>query len=109
MGCCTQSTSIRLKDKAYNGVHRFRFVIKKDDAVWAGIDSVVATFEKPDRSTLFQRNLTAESVPDGIWYYDTVSGDLDEVGYWNLSLEVTDGTIVIEYPYEISFRVNNNP
>lgn len=110
MACSSARTkSISLQDKAYNGVHRFRFIIKKDAVVWSGIDSITATFEKPDRETEFTVSLIAESIPDGIWYYDSVYGDLDEVGYWSLSLEVTDGTIVIEYPYEIGFRVTNNP
>lgn len=101
--------SIRLRDKAYNGVHRFRFIIKKDGVVWSGIESILATFEKPDRTTSFQRSLTVESAPTGIWYYDSVDGDLDEEGYWTMTVQITDDTVVIEYPYEIGFRVTNTP
>lgn len=110
MACSSARTKdIKLLDKAYNGVHRFRFIIKKDNVVWADIDSVLGTFEKPDRVTTFSVALTAESVANGIWYYDTVVGDLDEVGYWSLAIEVTDGVVILEYPYEIGFRVTNNP
>ncbi len=101
--------TLRLRDKAYNGVHRFLFTIKKDGVIWTGIDSVLATFEKPDGETVIERAMLLQSDVAGTWYYDSVSGDLNEVGYWNMTIQVTDGSIVIEYPYEIGFRVTNQP
>lgn len=98
-------STLRLRDKALNGTYRFRFTLKKDCIAWANIDSAIVFFEKPDRTTVLEKNLTAEDVATGIWYYDTVDGDLDTAGYWTLTVQATDGSIVIKYPDEVSFRV----
>lgn len=100
---------IQLEDKSLNGVHRLRFTIKKDGVAWTGIDSVLLTFEKPDRETQFDRVGVLELDSGGLWYYDTVEADLDTVGYWTLSVQVTDGSIILKYPYEIAFKVGGEP
>lgn len=100
---------IKLEDKSLSGVHRFRFTIKKDGVAWTGIDSVLLIFEKPDRETQFTRNATLELDASGIWYYTTTEDDLDTLGYWTLSVKVTDGSVVIRYPYELAFKVAGEP
>ncbi len=101
--------SLTLTDKALDEVNRLRFTIRRDGVAWPDIDSAVLIFERPDRVTGFERAMVAENASTGIWYYDTVSGDWDEIGYWTLSVRVTDGATVISYPYEIGVRVRDNP
>lgn len=91
-------------------VRRIRFTIKKDGTPWnlAG-GSVLLRFENPDRSTTFDRTMTAESASTGIYYYDTTTDEIDESGDWTLGVRVTESTIVIWYPYEISLPVSSQP
>lgn len=105
MSCCTSDgcPDITLEDKSYNGTHRIQFPIQKDGVAWEGIDSVTYTFLAPD-GTSFDRSAVESGTP-GTWYYDTVSGDLNQVGYWRLAVTAVDGSINIEYPANISFRV----
>ena len=90
-------------------VDRLRATITKDGVAWAGIDSVLLTFEAPDRETVFTRSMLVENDSQGIWYYDTLTTDLTEVGYWTIGMKVTDGTIVKKYPYPISLYVGEEP
>lgn len=90
-------------------VDRLRTTLKKDGVLWTGIDSVLLTFEKPDRATRFTRSMTNELPDVGVWYYDTTLTDLDVIGRWTLSVLITDGPIIKRYPYEISLTVNDNP
>lgn len=90
-------------------VDRLRATIKKDGVAWTGIDSVQLIFEKPDRLTQFTRTMTVESDVSGIWYYDTLTTDLDTVGWWNITVKVTDGAVVKKYPYDIGLHVNDSP
>lgn len=101
------ATDITMADKHLNGVHRFRFTITKDGVAWTDIDSVLLTFEKPDRETQFERSATLEGT--NIWYYDTVAADLDTAGSWTLAVKATDGAVILTYPHEIGFRVRGNP
>lgn len=96
---------LQMSDKSLNGTHRFRFVLTKDGEVWTDVDSVTLSFQKPDRSTSFDRECVAEDIPSGIWYYTTVAGDLDTAGYWLLGVTVVDDEVELEYPYDIAFRV----
>lgn len=105
------STTIDLGVLAAASVDRIRFTVKKDGTLWTNIDSVVFRFEKPDRDTQFDRN--AVDAGDGVWYYDTVVGDIPDVaasyGYWTVGVKVTDGGIVKWYPHEIGFYVGSQP
>lgn len=105
---CSSGADVRLRDKGLGGVYRFQFPITKDGVTipWTGIDSVSLVFKRPD-GTVLSPVLATESGTAGTWYYDTPQGFLDAVGYWNLSVTVTDGTIIIEWPYDISFRVRD--
>lgn len=90
-------------------VRRLKFTIKKDGVAWAGIDSVALIFEKPDRTTQFTRAMTVFSDALGQWTYDTTVADLETVGNWTVTLQVTDAQIVDRYAYEIGFVVVGNP
>lgn len=98
-----------LEDKSLDGVHRFLFIIKKDGVIWSGINSVTLVFEKPDRTTQFERAGILENDSLGRWYYTTTSSDLDTLGYWTLTVRVVDGAITLTYPHELGFRVRGNP
>ncbi len=90
-------------------VDRLRFTLEKDGDPWTGIDSVAIVFESPDRSTKITRAAILEDDDAGIWYYDTTTVEIDEVGDWTVSVRVTDGAVVKRYPYEISMHVNDQP
>ncbi len=100
---------LELEEVNVGDVQRLRFTITKDSIVWNLIaGSVVLKFRRPTGTT-FSRSMTAESAVDGIFYYDTVTTDLDVAGTWLLSLVVTDGPIVKTYPHEISMEVVDMP
>lgn len=90
---------------ALASVRRLRFTIKKDGAAWTSMSAVTLTFEKPDRSTTFDRSATLES--GNVWYYDLTTSDIDTLGYWTIGVMVTDGS-TIKYPYEIGFLAADN-
>ena len=94
---------------AKNGVYRLRVTILKDGVAWAGIDSVSLILEKPDRETQATKPMTMENDAAGIWYYDTLTTDLDQAGYWTATAFVTDGLVTQKYPDEISFYVADQP
>ena len=86
------------------GVDRIRATITKDGSAWnLSSGSVVATFHPPTGSS-FDRTMTAESAAGGIFYYDTAVADITVVGWWRVSIKVTDGTVVKVYPYKIGFK-----
>lgn len=91
------------------GTKRLRATIKKDGAAWTGIDSVQLTLEGPDRSTQTAHAMVMETPDAGVWYYDTVAADINAEGYWTLTLQVTDGTVVLKYPHEIGFLAVGQP
>jgi hypothetical protein len=102
--------AIDLGEFNVSSTDRLRATITKDGAPWAGIDSVALTLEKPDRSTVVGPvAMTLESDAAGIWYYDTTTTDLTTAGEWTAKVRVTDGSVVKTYPYEISFRVYDQP
>lgn len=89
-------------------VDRFRFTITKDKVPWANIDSVTLTFRDED-GLEFDRSAVAENTLLGIWFYDTVVGDITKAGYWLMKVKVVQGTIVKTYPGEIGLQVHNRP
>ena len=101
---------ITLRDVNIASVDRFRVTLRKDGAIWnLSAGSVQFVFEKPDRVTQLVVNATAENAAAGIFYYDTLVTDFDVTGQWTMNVRVTDGSVVKRYPYEIGFRVNDNP
>lgn len=90
-------------------VRRLRATILKDGVAWTGITSVALIFEKPDRLTQFTVAMTNEMPDAGVWYYDTTTATWDVIGYWTLTVQVTAGSVVDKYPYDIGLRVGNEP
>jgi hypothetical protein len=104
------ATAINLGVFNIESVERIRFRIKKDGANWdLSSGSVSLKFEKPNRSTQFDRDMVAEDAAEGLFYYDTTITDVDTAGFWHLGVTVTDGATVKKYPYEITFKANDNP
>lgn len=104
------SERINLGTFNISGTDRLRATLRKDEVPW-DITSATITFrfEKPDRTTRFNRAAVIEDGAGGVCYYDTVTTDLDTVGYWTVSVRVEDGLIDKWYPYEICFYVSDNP
>jgi hypothetical protein len=91
-------------------VDRLRFPLTKDGVPWnLSGGSVQLTFKKPDRVTVFTRAAVAENAAGGIFYYDTTTSDIDTPGWWTVSVQVTDGTVVKKYPYDIGFYAVAEP
>lgn len=88
---------------------RLRCTIKKNGSAWTGIDNVEFIFEKPDQATQFTRNAVLETPDAGVWYYDLTTTDIVTAGYWRLTVKVTDGAIILRYPYSIDFHVTDLP
>ena len=53
-----------------------------------GYDTVEYSIEKPDGSTLTVPVIDVEDEANGIIYYDTVEGDLDQVGYYSIQTQI---------------------
>ena len=98
---------INLGELHVESSYRLKFTIKKDGASWVDIDSVELTFEKPDRTTSFTRDMVLDS--GAVWYYDVTVTDLDRTGIWTLKVKIIDGTIVSKYPQEIIIEVKEQP
>jgi hypothetical protein len=96
------ATDINLGDTRLGCTDRIRLTIKKDGVAWTGIDSVVLTFTKPSGDT-FQRNMVLESA--NIWYYDTTTTEIDEIGTWVIDAKATDAAVVKRYEHEIGLNV----
>lgn len=88
-------------------VDRIELTFTKDGVAWTGIDSVELTFRKPNDGPTFVRDMTLDS--GAVWYYTTDTGDIDEVGTWNLAATVVDGAITKTYPYPITLDAYDQP
>lgn len=97
-------THINIGEFRVGCTDRIRATIKKDGTAWSGIDSVTLTFNRPDGTT-FQRSMTLES--GNIWYYDTLTTDIDQEGVWTLDVRSVDVNLVKRYEYEIGFMVKS--
>src|SRR5262245_53939655 len=106
---CTTEVSIDWGRTVVGSVDRLQLHITKDGVAWSGIDSVVLTFEAPDRVTQFSHNMVLGDDATGLWYYDTTVNDLTVPGYWTIGVKVTDGVVVKKYPYPISMYVSEEP
>jgi hypothetical protein len=53
-----------------------------------GYTSIDFIFEKPDK-TQITRTASVESAANGIVFYTTISGDLDQPGRWRMQLDMT--------------------
>ena len=82
----------------------------KDDSVAVDISSasgVTMIFKKPDDEVINRSGVLYTDGTDGKVYYDTVSGDLNEAGYYKLQAKVilTSGTY---YTDIYNFQVHCN-
>jgi hypothetical protein len=106
----TTVKEIDLGEFTIGNVDRIKVSISKDDVAWnLSGGTVTFTFEKPDRITQFEVTASELDPTNGVFFYDTTINDLDQIGYWTLGVKVTDGAIVKKYPYEIFFRVVDEP
>lgn len=104
--------AIKLGRVNRGATRRIRFTITKDQIPWnlsGGGATVTLRFEKPDRATSFVVTMTPENAAGGIFYYDTLTTDLDTPGYWTLGARVQDGPTDETYPDEISLVVEDQP
>lgn len=110
MSCPTCDAScdddIDLGTFATGSVDRIRITIKKDGVAWTGIDSVTLRLRDPDGNES-DLAMTLETPDAGVWYYDTLTTDIDESGDWTAGLKVVDGAITKWYPGEIALTAVN--
>ena len=67
---------------------RFQVTLYDDDvAVDVTGASITFYFQKPDQTTLTKSGVIGDAA-GGVVYYDTVAGDLDQVGSWKLQVRV---------------------
>lgn len=57
------------------------------DVDLAGYSTVKYSIEKPDETTLL-KTCTIEDESNGIVYYDTISNDLDQEGFYHIQVQV---------------------
>lgn len=95
---------------------RFSFTITKDGVAWPLQNGYVKVdFFRPDKSRVAV-TASATNATSGLFYYDTVaataagttSGDLNQVGEWQLFVEAHDVSIV-DYWGPFLFDVQENP
>ena len=72
----------------------FRVKVKKqDNAIWdlSAATTIQIKFEKPGGSTLIKTAVLTTDGTDGKMQYVSVSGDLDEVGEWEIQGRIVSG------------------
>jgi hypothetical protein len=55
----------------------------------AGASGITVYFRKPDDEVISRSGVLLNDGTDGKFYYDTVSGDLDEAGFYKLQAKIT--------------------
>ena len=90
---------------------RFLVTVKEDGVGvdLSGASELTINFRKPS-DTIAARTgsvLADGSALSGVMYYDTIAGDLDEIGHWKLQgkISITEGTF---YTNVSSFQVHSN-
>jgi hypothetical protein len=98
-------------------VFRIELTFTKDGSAWnlsTGGSGAVLKLEKPDKSTILSRTMTAKTTgADGVFYYVTTATDLDTIGWWTATAVVTDTSTspstVDTYAGSIAFHVAARP
>ena len=87
----------------------FRITIKDGDSIVdvSNVDSKTIYLQKPDSSTRTKAASYYTDGTDGIIQYATVSGDLDQVGTWQIQARIDFGTDVFNTNIE-KFKVLRN-
>lgn len=111
MGGCNSRNGAKSFDPVNkSNVDRFTVSIAKDGEPWnLATGSVTILFKTPNRSTVYERSMVASDASQGEFYYDTLTTDLTLVGSWLVGIRVIDGSVVKDYPYEISVQVVDRP
>ena len=88
---------------------RFLFTVKDNDEIVnvSGAPMITIAFKKPSDTVIYRSGLIYTNGTDGKIYYDTVSGDLDEAGYYKLQghIQLASGTYYTDIH---NFKVNCN-
>lgn len=103
MSCGTDNT-IRLGPMTVGSTKRLEFPLTKDGVAWTGADDVTLTLRAPSGVEI-ERDASLTLPDAGVWYYDLVVGEIDEVGDWLVFVRVEDGAVDDTYPYEIVLEV----
>lgn len=87
----------------------FRITIKDGDSIVdvSNVDSKIVYLQKPDSSTLTKAASYYTDGTDGIIQYTTESGDLDQVGTWQIQARIDFGTDVFNTNID-KFKVLRN-
>lgn len=87
----------------------FRITIKDGDSIVdvSSVDSKTIYLQKPDSSTLTKAASYYTDGTDGIIQYTTESGDLDQVGTWQIQARIDFGTDVFNTNID-KFKVLRN-
>ncbi len=90
---------------------RFLVTVKEDGVGvnLSGASELTISFRKPSDTVVSKTGSTIAdgSALSGVMYYDTIAGDLDEIGYWKLQGKVSmaAGTF---YTNVSTFQVHSN-
>jgi hypothetical protein len=75
---------------------RFIFTVKDNGEVVniSGAPMITIAFKKPSDTVIYRSGCLCSGGTDGRTYYDTVSGDLDEAGYYKVQghIQLASGT-----------------
>lgn len=88
---------------------KFSITIKDGDEIVdiSNATSIVLTFKRPDDELIYRSGVFTTDGTDGKVYYDIVSGDLDEAGYYKLQGKVSSPSGVFHTNIH-SFQVHCN-
>ncbi len=103
-GCCSEGGDIALSPKTIGTTDRIEIELEKNGEDWTGADTVTGTLVSPEG---VEKEITFTILSGNVWYYDLISTDIDETGYWGLLVYVTDEGITSKYPSNIEFRVDS--
>lgn len=104
--CCDTSntTDIDLGIVNVESTARIELLMKRNGDIWIGIDSAELTLISPTGVASTPVEMTLETPDAGVWYYDLLVTDVTETGRWRLSVTNIDDTVIITYPYELTFE-----
>jgi hypothetical protein len=87
----------------------FKITVKERDVVYdvSSSTSRDIVFKKPSGDLVTKTASFFTDGTDGIITYTTISGDLDEIGSWQLQAIITEGSSVFHSEIE-SFKVHRN-
>lgn len=104
--CCDTSsrTDIDLGVVNIESTVRIELQMQRNGENWIGIDTADLVLISPSGIVSDVKEMVLETPDDGVWYYDLLTTDVTETGRWRVSVTNTDDTVVITYPYELTFE-----